>query len=780
MKKGLAILICISLLLGIFSTNIFADEKSGTCGEGVTWNFESGILTISGSGEVEDQAWGNWHRHEIAIVVIEEGITGIGENAFVTCNLLCNIELPDSLEYIDSGVFNGCVNLPMITLPDKLKTIGSVAFQNCDNLSTAIIPNSVISIGLGAFRFCDNLRSAVIGSGVISMGNEIFRGCTSLSEITIGKSVKLIGNNAFEGCEALKTVNYCGSKEEWKKVVINEGNEALNNAKINYNYGGETKNDDVFDSITTEITIGESNNSKSTAEDEGEWYIAENDTYYYYGPVYFSAIPKDTNSVKPIKEGEEIYVVSKQYYKNQLWHKAGNGYYVPDWDIAESRRIILSGPDSAKSIRVIKGNRFVLNNEYTPKFQGYTFIGWGMTPESTSPAYRKNDTLTVNDDINLYAIFEKNANECTTHTYKSAMGDVCTVCGYKYEPTLTKYENTMEAITANTAVRKAPYAKSGEIVRKLAAGTEVKVTHFLKNSLGNTWYLTEDGYYIYKENLTVKRVYYTLSYNANGGSGVPDKLEVRAGSAVKIHLNIPTRSGYSFKGWAKNRNGSVSYQPGAKLILTDNITLYAVWEKNNSVLEKVPGIAQNQYGTSGTCTTAATAVMLARRLVVDKKSETFNFLDVRKSCYEYYGKSTFGVCNMSNRYTENGSTTYSLKKETLSSLRGNADKMTEYIVGLLDKHPEGIVFYYNYGNNNSGHHAILLSDYEVLSNGKYQFYAYDSASSNELGRKKLEETYSWKKNFNGYTYKEFFLKANDGHKCFTDGTCVWYVNKEVR
>lgn len=446
MKKGLAILICVSLLLGIFSTNIFADEKSDTCGDGVTWNFAGGVLTISGNGEIWTNVWSNWYDKGVAIVVIEEGVTGIGGGAFVNCNLLCDVKLPESLISIGEQAFEGCDNLPAINLPGNLKTIGSCAFWQCDNLSSITVPDSVVSIGSEAFAFCDNLRSAVIGSGVISMGNEIFRGCTSLSEITIGKSVKLIGNNAFYNCEALKTVNYCGSKEEWKKVVINEGNEALNNAKFNYNYGGETKNDDVFDSITTEITIGESRAEKTM---------------------------------------------------------------------------------------------------------------------------------------------------CTTHTYKSAMGDVCTVCGYKYEPTLTKYENTMEAITANTAVRKAPYAKSGEIVRKLAAGTEVKVTHFLKNSLGNTWYLTEDGYYIYKENLTVKRVYYTLSYNANGGSGVPDKLEVRAGFAVKIHLNIPTRSGYSFKGWAKNRNGSVSYQPGSKLILTENTTLYAVWEKNGDYSNAIKKITSN-------------------------------------------------------------------------------------------------------------------------------------------------------------------------------------------
>lgn len=168
---------------------------------------------------------------------------------------------------------------------------------------------------------------------------------------------------------------------------------------------------------------------------------------------------------------------------------------------------------------------------------------------------------------------------CTNHNYTNAGGDYCTICGYKYEAVLTSYQKTMEVINANTYSRNTPYENSNNIVKMLSIGTVVKVTHFLKNSLGDTWYLTSDGYYIFRNNLQVKSVTITLNFDANGGQNAPSAQSGNGSMATKIPNNVPTRSGYTFKGWATNRNATnAEYQPGNVITIHDSTTLYAVWE----------------------------------------------------------------------------------------------------------------------------------------------------------------------------------------------------------
>lgn len=73
---------------------------------------------------------------------------------------------------------------------------------------------------------------------------------------------------------------------------------------------------------------------------------------------------------------------------------------------------------------------------------------------------------------------------------------------------------------------------------------------------------------------------YTVSYNANGGSGAPDSQTKYYGVGLTISSTIPTRSGYTFMGWSLNEvSESVYYTAGSTCGRNENITLYAVWKK---------------------------------------------------------------------------------------------------------------------------------------------------------------------------------------------------------
>jgi len=74
---------------------------------------------------------------------------------------------------------------------------------------------------------------------------------------------------------------------------------------------------------------------------------------------------------------------------------------------------------------------------------------------------------------------------------------------------------------------------------------------------------------------------YGISFDANGGSGAPDSVDVKAGASLTIPTVEPTRTGYVFCGWSTNKTASSpSYQKNDKIIITDSFTLFAVWRKS--------------------------------------------------------------------------------------------------------------------------------------------------------------------------------------------------------
>lgn len=82
----------------------------------------------------------------------------------------------------------------------------------------------------------------------------------------------------------------------------------------------------------------------------------------------------------------------------------------------------------------------------------------------------------------------------------------------------------------------------------------------------------------------------TVSYDANGGTGVPDSQTKIYGIALKLSSVIPTRTGYKFKGWAISKTSTtVDYYSESKYEEDVSRTLYAVWEKDTDVKVKVDG-----------------------------------------------------------------------------------------------------------------------------------------------------------------------------------------------
>lgn len=96
-----------------------------------------------------------------------------------------------------------------------------------------------------------------------------------------------------------------------------------------------------------------------------------------------------------------------------------------------------------------------------------------------------------------------------------------------------------------------------------------------------------------------KIITYTVSYNANGGSGAPSSQTKNYGSSIKLSTTKPTRTNYNFKGWATSASGSVVYASGATYSNNANVTLYAVWELAYTV-PTISNLKVSRCGSDGT------------------------------------------------------------------------------------------------------------------------------------------------------------------------------------
>lgn len=145
------------------------------------------------------------NRATLQTVTVEEGVVGLGGNAFAMTNIT-SITLPDSLREIGAGCFNACRQLQGIVIPDGVTVIDRSAFNNCTSMSSEMdLPSSLTTLGSQAFRNCSNLYGSVnIPSNLTTIGDMAFQNCSGLDgTIDFGEGLQTIGLQAFYGCTGL-------------------------------------------------------------------------------------------------------------------------------------------------------------------------------------------------------------------------------------------------------------------------------------------------------------------------------------------------------------------------------------------------------------------------------------------------------------------------------------------------------------------------------------------------------------------------------------------------
>lgn len=140
---------------------------------------------------------------EDGTLVIPEGITTIGREAFKKANGIKKIQFPMSLVSIETYAFSWCSNLTEVVIPDGVISIGGGAFGNCASLKKVVVPSSVVDLGAYAFAGCAALEEADVACDI---GYGMFSDCVILTNLTLGNTVTAIGERAFNECNSLERV----------------------------------------------------------------------------------------------------------------------------------------------------------------------------------------------------------------------------------------------------------------------------------------------------------------------------------------------------------------------------------------------------------------------------------------------------------------------------------------------------------------------------------------------------------------------------------------------
>ena len=261
MKDIKKLMITLVALLAL-TTGAWAQSPwtSGDC----TVTLSGDVMTVSGTGAMADYKDSYelpWYGYDIKTIVIESGVSSIGNSAFAKCYNLESVSIPASVTSIGMQAFENCgydataltvsfaegstpltigeyafyyANLKSIDIPNRVTSIGNGAFTSCSKLESVSIPASVTSIGNFAFQSCGSYAEALtvsfaegstlesigestfleakltsinIPNSVTSIGTFAFSGCSNLESVSIPASVTSIGYNAFSSCSKLESVS---------------------------------------------------------------------------------------------------------------------------------------------------------------------------------------------------------------------------------------------------------------------------------------------------------------------------------------------------------------------------------------------------------------------------------------------------------------------------------------------------------------------------------------------------------------------------------------------
>ena len=457
-----------------------------------------------------------------------------GAGVFADCTLLEEADLSQTgITVIESRLFLNCTSLKTVKLPKTLTSIDKT-FLNCTSLKEVDLSQTGITELEGTFEGCSALETVKLPENITKIGFGTFTGCSSLEKMDLSQTlVTEIGGSAFSACSGLKTVKF-------PKTLTAIDSYAFLSCK---NLTGEL---DLSQTAVKTIGIcafykdggvlGKIRLPKTITEIGSEafsWETTDGPEKIYV----ITSLSKDKINAEAFKRNVPVVVCPYLYTIKFDGNGAAKGKM--------SEKACAAGQKEKLS-----------KNKFEKK--GYTFAGWNTQPDGKGTfyeenAYVKNLTKKADEVVTLYAQW-KAAQYQITYNLNGGKNN-------KKNP--KTYKITSKTIKLSNPSKKGYVFKGWYCDKKCTK----KVTAIKKGSTGKVT--------LYAKWAKEK---YTITYKLNGGKNNKKNPKTYTITSKMIKLAAPTRKGYVFKGWYRDKKCTrkvTSIKKGS----TGKITLYAKWKK---------------------------------------------------------------------------------------------------------------------------------------------------------------------------------------------------------
>lgn len=203
-------------------------DQTGTIGS-LSWTLtKGGTLKISGNGAMDnfDDAEPAWSSLTYHTIIIENGVTSIGNRAFYQSNAstvylpasltsigqqafysaqIVSVTIPGTVETIGNSAFQNCSKLVSVSVSEGVKTIGEMAFKGCVTLRYMDFPASITEVCEGAFMECKEMTRVRFkpGNSKVTIGDYLFARCWALTDVTLPANADCISSGMFTKCNML-------------------------------------------------------------------------------------------------------------------------------------------------------------------------------------------------------------------------------------------------------------------------------------------------------------------------------------------------------------------------------------------------------------------------------------------------------------------------------------------------------------------------------------------------------------------------------------------------
>lgn len=179
-------------------------------------------------------------------ITMPDSVKSIGTRAFYECTKLKNINFSKSLKYITiaafahcqslegelifphglyeihRNAFMDCQNITRVVLPDTLDDIGGYVFDGCSLLEEVQLSSQLVKLPVGIFRKCYSLKNIHVPASVRTIDEEVFYKCQSLTTVTMEEGVEKIRGHAFYYCNNLQSVEFPASLNFLDRAAVKE------------------------------------------------------------------------------------------------------------------------------------------------------------------------------------------------------------------------------------------------------------------------------------------------------------------------------------------------------------------------------------------------------------------------------------------------------------------------------------------------------------------------------------------------------------------------------